>query len=493
MLNDLKILKRQNENDKKGIEKMIRQRELLTKECAREENDTRSAEESKKMKTNEKKKIENEIEGSRNEAAKIQNLISGLERDKEKYAVESLNANARYYQSLEEVKLKTAQINVLQKKNQQAEAKLKQQQNLYEVMRSDLNLYSKNLLESNDELADLRRKFKILDHQIKALHEEIDSKKNMLKNEMLTRKSLEEANKTYEAQKERKGKIKDNLEKRILNNETEISQLKSLIAQAEQERAKQKKEHEMVINDRDILSTQLIRRNEELASLYEKIKIQQSTLAKGEVQYQERVLDVTLLKNKISKNKTEHIKARSQVSCIPDLKREVYQLKRELLECQTKVKGLQEELKNPMNVHRYRKLEGTDPETYEMIMKIQTLQRRLIAKTEEVSEKEFLIKEKEKLYIELKNILARQPGPEVAEQLAIYQENLKDKTKQMRTMSQELSMYQAQVNEYKYDIERIGKEIQNVKNKWFSMMRDQRNYRAMSEVAEHPDEQLADF
>lgn len=33
----------------------------------------------------------------------------------------------------------------------------------------------------------------------------------------------------------------------------------------------------------------------------------------------------------------------------------------------------------------------------------------------------------EKLYIELKNILGRQPGPEVAEQLAIYQENLKRK------------------------------------------------------------------
>lgn len=67
----------------------------------------------------------------------------------------------------------------------------------------------------------------------------------------------------------------------------------------------------MVINDRDILSTQLIRRNEELASLYEKIKIQQSTLAKGEVQYQERVLDVTLLKNRISGLKREHIIARS--------------------------------------------------------------------------------------------------------------------------------------------------------------------------------------
>ena len=67
-----------------------------------------------------------------------------------------------------------------------------------------------------------------------------------------------------------------------------------------------------------------------------------------------------------------------------------------------------------------------------MIQKIQTLQKRLIAKTEEVVEKELLIQEKEKLYVELKHILARQPGPEVAEQLQIYQQTLKEKTKQMK-------------------------------------------------------------
>ena len=57
-----------------------------------------------------------------------------------------------------------------------------------------------------------------------------------------------------------------------------------------------------------------------------------------------------------------------------------------------------------MNVHRWRKLEGSDPATYEMIQKIQTLQKRLIMKTEEVVEKDLLIQEKEKLYVELKNI-----------------------------------------------------------------------------------------
>ena len=50
----------------------------------------------------------------------------------------------------------------------------------------------------------------------------------------------------------------------------------------------------------------------------------------------------------------------------------------------------------------------------------------------QVVEKELLIQEKEKLYMELKHVLARQPGPEVAEQLLLYQQTLKQKTKQLK-------------------------------------------------------------
>jgi len=95
-------------------------------------------------------------------------------------------------------------------------------------------------------------------------------------------------------------------------------------------------------------------------------------------------------------------------------------LEKEKLEQQQKVKFLEDELKKPLNVHRWRKLESTDIETFELIQKIQSLQKRLIAKTEEVSEKDVLIQEKEKLYIELKNILAKQSGPEVEKKLEIY-------------------------------------------------------------------------
>merc|ERR1719163_244228 len=175
-----------------------------------------------------------------------------------------------------------------------------------------------------------------------------------------------------------------------------------------------------------------------------------------------------------------------------DLKREVYHCQRELLQEKTKVKALSEELENPMNVHRWRKLEGSDPATYEMIQKIQTLQKRLIAKTEEVVEKDLNIQEKEKLYVELKGILARQPGPEVAEQLSVYQQNLKDRTRQMKAMASELNMYQAQVNEYKYEIERLTRELQDVKRKYYEQKRrDQMMQEAAARGAVEPmDDQL---
>ena len=82
-----------------------------------------------------------------------------------------------------------------------------------------------------------------------------------------------------------------------------------------------------------------------------------------------------------------------------------------------------------------------------------------------------LIQEKERLYLELKKILARQPGPEVAEQLSVYQSSLKDKTKSMKAMASELNMYQAQVNEYKYEIERLTRELQDVKRKFYEQKR----------------------
>ena len=174
---------------------------------------------------------------------------------------------------------------------------------------------------------------------------------------------------------------------------------------------------------------------------------------------------------------------KSQAEQIDNLRNEIINLDAQLIKEKLSVKALSEELENPLNIHRWRKLEGTDPDTWEMLQKIQTLQKRLIKKTEEVVEKDVIIQEKEKLYVELKNLLARQPGPEVAEQLSIYQQNLKEKTNQMKAMAAELNMYQAQVNEYKYEIERLTRELQEMKRRYYEQKRREQNHKEAQQRA----------
>jgi len=127
-----------------------------------------------------------------------------------------------------------------------------------------------------------------------------------------------------------------------------------------------------------------------------------------------------------------------------------------------------------MNVHRWRKLEGSDPASYELIQKVQALQKRLIEKTEEIVVKEMAVQEKEKMYIELRQILARQPGPELTEQLSEYKRSIKQKVKQMKRLTAELNMAESAQQAQDMDIQRLANELQEIKQKYLQAKKRER-------------------
>ena len=90
---------------------------------------------------------------------------------------------------------------------------------------------------------------------------------------------------------------------------------------------------------------------------------------------------------------------------------------------------------------------------------------------DQVVVKQNVIKEQEKLYVELKNVLARQPGPEVVDQLAIYQKNLRAKQQQYKKMQSELEIYQVQTEELKSAIEQVHGQMKDLKEQYFRNMR----------------------
>lgn len=468
---ELELSRKQTEADKKVIDDLVRERDILNKNLLKAASATQKQLGLVRLNEQTRKNLEQEIQNYKDEAQKQRKIIFQLEKERDRYINEAGELTQKVLQHMEDVKIREMQIFDYKKKIAEAETKLKQQQNLYEAVRSDRNLYSKNLIESQDEITEMKRKLKIMNHQIDQLKEEITAKESALVKEHLEHQRVEKEKDALKAELQRMKQEAAESKAYIEQQESEERKLLKIISEADQERMRQKKELDQVINERDILGTQLVRRNDELALLYEKIKIQQSTLNKGEIQYRQRLEDIRLLKLEIKKLRREKGILTKNVANIEDLRREVYHTQRELLRERTRCKALEEELENPMNIHRWRKLEGSDPSTYEMIQKIQTLQKRLIQKTEEVVEKELLIQEKEKLYMELKQILSRQPGPEVAEQLQMYQQTLKDKTKQMKSMASELNMYEAQVKEYKYELERLSKELQEAKKKYYLQKR----------------------
>ena len=62
---------------------------------------------------------------------------------------------------------------------------------MYEAVRSDRNLYSKTLTETQDEIAEIKRRYKIVSHQISQLKKEIDDKEAALTKEHFDLKQAE--------------------------------------------------------------------------------------------------------------------------------------------------------------------------------------------------------------------------------------------------------------------------------------------------------------
>ncbi|KAL7390317.1 hypothetical protein ABVT39_018730 [Epinephelus coioides] len=468
---DLESSQKQVETDRKAIEELIRERDILNKNMIKASLSTEKQQNLVKLLEQDKKTLEHEISGYRQEAQKQRKIIQQLEKERDRYINETSSlmqkAGPAVQQKMSDVEVREREIFDWKKKVTEAECKLKQQENLLECVVSERNLYSKNLIEAQEEIAEMKRKMKTMNNQVTRLRDEITGKELALAKDQQEHKRLEKDN---EALKGELQSIKLQLEdtkQHVDSQKAEQQKLQKIISDADAEQIQQKKQLEQVIRERDNLGKQLLHRNDERALLYEKIRIQQSILSKGDFHFNQRMDDIRLLKLEIKRLQRKKSILDKTVPNTEDLRRELFQLQRELLRERTRNSVLEEQLK-PINIHRWRRLEGSDPDKYELILKVQSLQKRLIAKMQEHEEHELLLQEKEKLYVELKHILARQPGPEAAEQLQQCQWTIREKTKKLKALIAELRMLDSKMNEYKSENQRLANELANVKKKYLS-------------------------
>jgi chromosome segregation ATPase len=250
-----------------------RQREIMNKNLRNEGDATQATNDLVVVTQNEIKNLENELRAFRDEAVDQRRAIEAAAEEREKYEVEATQKNQNYYAVIEDVKLADMEIVEVQKQIIEVETKLKSQQNMYEAVRSDRNLYSKNLLEAQEQVVVMKRKFNILTSLIQQLKLEIVSKDHALVKEHFAHHRVENEIQMLRNDLTRIRKQIQSSEQIINNQVNEIRKLLTIINDAEAEKERQKKEHAAVIAERDTLGANLVKRNNEVNELYEKIKV----------------------------------------------------------------------------------------------------------------------------------------------------------------------------------------------------------------------------
>ena len=174
---------------------------------------------------------------------------------------------------------------------------------------------------------------------------------------------------------------------------------------------------------------------------------------------------VSTLTQEVKRLRQEEANSHKTTQNMEEMKKEVLQLQKDLLQEKTKVKSLQTELENPLNIHRWRKLEGKDPPTGELIQKIKHLQKRLIARNEDIIDREMALQDKDKQLTDLRAHMARQPGAEVVDEARNLKMEVQKKTKMVQSLTAERNMYMTDNLQVREKMEAMSEELHEAKRK----------------------------
>ncbi|XP_071441694.1 cilia- and flagella-associated protein 58-like [Hetaerina americana] len=106
---------------------------------------------------------------------------------------------------------------------------------------------------------------------------------------------------------------------------------------------------------------------------------------------------------------------------------------------------------------------GTDPETYELIQRIQLMQKRILGLAAACEERNEQLNEAKKLNEALQKMMEQLPGPDAAVQIYESQVALREQERKTKALEAELTMYETKASEYKFNLERANEELHYVR------------------------------
>ena len=385
------------------------------------------------------KTLENESNGIASELCAQRKLISSLEREKEKCEHGIKSAQAQHAEALGELRRQETNIDALRRKAQKANILLKRMQNAYEKVQIESHQSSTQLVEAQEELDRVRRRYHTLEGHISQIEDEIGRTNEALATEHYMHFHADDESSKLKQNIATLHKKISAIELSIRQNDSTIKDLNVTIDTKDDTIARLQKEYCLIMSQRDVTCTHLMRKRDDLARLRLKIQSQQSLMHHGESMIQDQQQQMTKLSVEIkllAEEKEDLLLQAQQTSKVVE---RCTKLERELQRERAKKKALQNDLGRPINIHRWRFLEVKDPERYSLLQRVHRLQRRTLDAVGEIAEREALILSKKTTYESAKSNVDRMPT--------------------LGTLQHEISEQKQTIKKKKGEIERISAEI----------------------------------
>ncbi|KAG5512140.1 hypothetical protein JKF63_07608 [Porcisia hertigi] len=350
---------------------------------------------------------------------------------------------------LSEVESRNHELTEYEETFPEMEARIRHQQALLGSMVAEQNTYTSHCDHLKHGLSEQQHNLTVQVAKVTALRSAIqkrekDTKVEAARIQLLSqqRKHLEQHLTDYQEQAEKRNRCAVALGQEILG-------LREVLRNAADETARQQRRCNDVLHEKDSLNRQATDRAMEVNALYEQAKTDGALLQRLEGVYNEQAQQLEHLEYQTVQFEQQLRQMRMFVARLPELRVLLNTATRELQREKVRVRALLDEAGRPLNLHPYTELVSAEPETYALLQRVHKLQRILVQRRTELDEKQAAIQTAEQRYMKAKVTVAQQPGPEIAEQLIAYQQNLVKKNQHMGQMQEALEFFRSQTDLFK--------------------------------------------
>ncbi|XP_065359816.1 cilia- and flagella-associated protein 58-like [Calliphora vicina] len=370
--------------------------------------------------------------------AKINIAKAEKERDEMAQEVETLHERIEYYQ--DQIQLKTDQVTDLTEKLQQKQYQLINMKKQLETVHSEKMMLQRSLETCTQE----RDNFRLLQtktaHQITQLTNEISANQNKINSLNLCIERLNNEKKELQSELKNTENVLASVRKDLKEMKLKNENLLKTISDDELKFMKISQELDETRKEKNLIGLQMVRRNDEIVLLKEKMCITQTALDQGQTQYNQRIEDIRLLKVEITNLQTERECLSRALKSTANMREEIIRLQRSLNQERVRVRSLTEDAKTPTGVHRWRILKGQDPNKFELLAKVQMLQRRTLKQEIEKTNLQRQLEESHKVSETLKRIVENMPTTKVKQKLVETQRINKRQLKKLKALNAELAI-----------------------------------------------------